>query len=682
MLSLGAFLILLPFFALSTPVRRDSAAPRGYGIFKFSNNNFTVAPSKPPRNVIGRLLWTHTPVSDGFEDTKSNDYGLANTTATLSAWLKANNVVIRTQTQDQPSQCVGTACSSASDCTPIYKCLFQALQQTDSQSIVDAYGKCITNDGKGWVPGGNNAWQCLLNLDMNSADPIQRTSCNGQQWALTQKNWRLAKVDTNLQAALEGGTDSDGVFWQGRDANEMFSQAIGRQLWGEQGVQCTLANPCRPALKCEDIGSHTAVSLGTSDVVLKSQWAFLATSAIKNINQQLWNQYNELKDAIESLALDTFNIDDFFPKKGQNFPLLDSLTGLSTIFSILGGFVPVVGEAVSAAGTIASSSATFLSNAVNAARDPLEAQKTFADKVLVIYKALLGGMDAAVTNLFNGDAVGGTDSSFTILDMMKDGVWVNPQTLSNVSDINTKVRREILARSIDSLWKTFSSNKMWVLFVDLGEQDRINTPLCMADTTGPQTFKYCADGGVYYTYNFIEHGDEGGGVGYPWGADQINDKLGIMPQWITEASAKSYRLSKTANSDLFKFDQLKGTQSYLQEAFTTSNNMTDLSQYAGRYPGSWTIPVCDASTWGKGWNWDYTKEVLEYRVDTHPPCFCGPNGQETFAWAQAAGMTGFETFWHRCTKALEKGFAWPNGVTSIQFPTNDGKNYYTVKKKD
>ena len=60
----------------------------------------------------------------------------------------------------------------------------------------------------------------------------------------------------------------------------------------------------------------------------------------------------------------------------------------------------------------------------------------------------------------------------------------------------------------------------------------------------------------------------------------------------------------------------------------------------------------------------------------------GPDGQETFNWAKAAGMTGFETFWHRCTKALEKGFAWPDGVTSIQFPTNDGKNFYTVKKKD
>ena len=55
----------------------------------------------------------------------------------------------------------------------------------------------------------------------------------------------------------------------------------------------------------------------------------------------------------------------------------------------------------------------------------------------------------------------------------------------------------------------------------------------------------------------------------------------------------------------------------------------------GAYPGSWTLPVCDTSTWGAKWNWDYNKTDywnLEYtnledltvrQAVTHPPCMCG-----------------------------------------------------------
>ena len=59
----------------------------------------------------------------------------------------------------------------------------------------------------------------------------------------------------------------------------------------------------------------------------------------------------------------------------------------------------------------------------------------------------------------------------------------------------------------------------------------------------------------------------------------------------------------------------------------------------------------------------------------------GPGGSETFAWANAAGMTGFETFWHRCTQALEsKVFVWPDGVTEVKYPANGGGEPYTVRK--
>ncbi len=46
-------------------------------------------------------------------------------------------------------------------------------------------------------------------------------------------------------------------------------------------------------------------------------------------------------------------------------------------------------------------------------------------------------------------------------------------------------------------------------------------------STGPPDSKYCGDGGVYFTYNFWEKKSEGGGVGWPYGADKLNSSTGI-----------------------------------------------------------------------------------------------------------------------------------------------------------
>ena len=365
------------------------------------------------------------------------------------------------------------------------------------------------------------------------------------------------------------------------------------------------------------------------------------------------NQYNELKDALESLALDTFSIDDFFPKKGQDYDLLNGLAGLSGIFSILGGFVPGVGFALSIAGTIASSVGTFLSNSVAAAEDSLKAQKTFAGKVKALYKELLRGMDDVVTKLFQGEQIGGSQGSFNIIDMMRGGVWVDSKVVTKVSDLNAKIRIEVLSRSINALWKTPTGNKMWVHFVDF--QD-LNGQKCQADTSGSPDSKYCVDGGVYYTYNFVEgKGGGSGAVGYPWGGQNLKQLdislqvrglhheieefgLTLSVQWVTEAFAKSYRLMKATSQDLFNFDHIAGTRSFLEEAFRQNNESVDITQLAGRYSGSWTLPVCDSSTWGKSWNWNYVEdnslrargligELLGSRSDTHSPCLCGKLGK-------------------------------------------------------
>ena len=115
----------------------------------------------------------------------------------------------------------------------------------------------------------------------------------------------------------------------------------------------------------------------------------------------------------------------------------------------------MVGEAIAAAGTIASGVGTFLENSAAASDDPLEAQKIFSQKVLKIYRVSLRAMDDLFTKLFIGDPIPNTGSgSFTLLDIMKGGAWVNPNTLTKVSNFNEKIRREVLARSINSLWKS------------------------------------------------------------------------------------------------------------------------------------------------------------------------------------------------------------------------------------
>ena len=98
-----------------------------------------------------------------------------------------------------------------------------------------------------------------------------------------------------------------------------------------------------------------------------------------------------------------------------------------------------------------------------------------------------------VTRLFEGNQIPRDGSgSFNITDMLNNDNWINPDVLTPVSDLNAKIRLEILSRSIDALWKVWPYNKMWVLFTDL--QNDTDTAACELDNTGPRDSKYCDDG--------------------------------------------------------------------------------------------------------------------------------------------------------------------------------------------
>ncbi|KAL8869433.1 MAG: hypothetical protein Q9174_004273, partial [Haloplaca sp. 1 TL-2023] len=229
--------------------------------------------------------------------------------------------------------------------------------------------------------------------------------------------------------------------------------------------------------------------------------ALYAITALKNINRQLTNQYIALKGAAIGATLRTFSIQDFYPQPDKQFPLLDLLQGLTSAFALLSGFVPGAGGlAFSTGSATVGAIGAYLGRYIGDSTSASVPQEQYTDAVESIYGSLVNGLDDVATALFNGSTVYG---DFNILQMMEGGAWLDTSALQRVSDLEEKLKIEIISRSINALWKTPTSNKIFVTFVDLGETPN-STAICAQDNTGPQSLKYCADGGVYYTHNPIE----------------------------------------------------------------------------------------------------------------------------------------------------------------------------------
>ncbi|KAL8690732.1 MAG: hypothetical protein Q9218_003889, partial [Villophora microphyllina] len=259
-------------------------------------------------------------------------------------------------------------------------------------------------------------------------------------------------------------------------------------------------------------------------------------SAIANINQQLNNQYQALQSAAIKDSLAAFNIDDFFPKPGKQIPLKNIITGLSAVLAAVSGFIPFLGPELVALQVAGAASGAFAATALGAGTyferslsnkiglDSNVAQKHFAPFVRQVFRVFSESMDNITLELLRGERM---SNAFDVYDMMRGGLWVDRNALSRIATVQAQLFNEITSRAIDGLWKTPTSNKMWVLHVDLGDDDQQRR--CINDTSGPQGLKYCADGGVYYTYNFVEKGDLVGHRDWPWGADKMNVNIGIDP---------------------------------------------------------------------------------------------------------------------------------------------------------
>ena len=429
------------------------------------------------------LRWEHEP--EGRTDTVSNttlDRNLQSVLLGLGLWMSRTESAI-TLTPDSKFRDFCEDCSLNKICGPQFYCLmklgpprlFRDPGATGTNVVVGPFRDCLSERyGFNRSKVDPSTWVCQIALTSTSfrfegLAPDQTLPCNGREFDLTSENWKNKQVNGHLRRALQGGVDTDGVFWEGRQGIEPIAQTIGRQFWLQRGEQCTIKQPCQPELSCERIGSFAGLALGTLGRPIKIPWVLLASSAVKNLNQQLGNTYEQVLDAIESLAFDAFSIDEFSPQPDPKTDVTDTLAGLGSIFTLLGGLIPG-GQVVEAVGTITSGVGSLIGNA--APRDLLAPQKSFATNVLAYYKGLRDGLENFTTNLFAGEQIPGPRGNFNLSDMIRGGAWVSKTAITDVSKLNENIRTEVTARCIDALWKTWSSNKMWVLFTDLQDDEK------------------------------------------------------------------------------------------------------------------------------------------------------------------------------------------------------------------
>ena len=102
--------------------------------------------------------------------------------------------------------------------------------------------------------------------------------------------------------------DEDGVRHQPLGNNSLASNLL-YDFIGEDPTNCTLQSLCQAPTDCTTVGTTFTGSLRKPR--LRSVWAYFVITAIADINQQLYNQFQALQSAAIEDALAAFNIDDY-----------------------------------------------------------------------------------------------------------------------------------------------------------------------------------------------------------------------------------------------------------------------------------------------------------------------------------------------------------------------------------
>ncbi|KAL8774221.1 MAG: hypothetical protein Q9209_000972 [Squamulea sp. 1 TL-2023] len=412
----------------------------------------------------------------------------------------------------------------------------------------------------------------------------------------------------NLEKFKNGGLDSTLVRWPGLGHDfksfrkkETLTVALGRQMMGLSDYTCDLRKPCRVPLQCDQIGSRTA--LGISGKVFRSNWGYYALITIQNLNQQLSNQFSAVDGAGIRSILNALTIKNYWPDPNPKTDLRFTLANLGNFFAAATAVLPAVAQGLTLAGGVTGSFGVAFATKIGDQIDRTQASDTFVPQLNAAYEVMVSTIYDLSNALFNDSVIEGG----TLSDVLPD--WIYQNKLQSLPSLALELKRALVSHALDGLWKTPYSNKMWVLYVN----QEIAGIECIHDVSGPKETRYCDEKdpfGVYYTYNFIERGDHQGIVGYPWGWDKF-DALDLELNWVTEGSAKTFLLAKNNGDPNLPeaFDPFNVNSTLLFNALRKSKlgpNEVSQDSQAGKYPGSWTIPVCNASTWGALWNFHFT----------------------------------------------------------------------------
>ena len=427
--------------------------------------------------------------------------------------------------------CPYSKCSSRAWCVPFYKALFEVIGL--KLGIDPEWSKMsalsldhLLAQYYGGISAPNPFLSCPIYLKPTQTYPYQDSRCtifSGDP--ITASEFNISDFYDQLLLFRDGGLDRDWIRWPGLGTdttgkNKTLVGALGQQMMDILSYTCDLRSPCRVPLRCDEVGSRTA--LGLSGRVWRSRWGYFALIAIQNLNTQLANQFSAIDGAGIRAILDAFTIDNYWPHPNPVVDLSNALGGLSAIFSIASGVLPALSAAAEVGAGAIGAFASFYSSRLSANLDPNAGQKLFVPQLRIAYETMVSSLYESTNRIFNDSNVGGV----SLIDLIRDGQWISADRLQPLPDIAIQLKRELISHALDGLWKTPTSNKMWVLYVN-----NVNTQItCDLDRSGPQITKYCDpvdEFGVYYTYNFIEKGDHRGIVGLPWGGDKF-DQLDLQ----------------------------------------------------------------------------------------------------------------------------------------------------------
>lgn len=150
---------------------------------------------------------------------------------------------------------------------------------------------------------------------------------------------------------------------------------------------------------------------------------------------------------------------------------------------------------------------------------------------------------------------------------------------------------------------------------------------------------------------------------WPYGGWKLQSDYQINPVWAVESSARSFK-AQGINYDPSKTD-ISG--------FLGSADIDDYINSPFRLEGTWTLPVCDGSSFGR-FNVDYEAKGKQKGI---PPCVCGIDGRDTATFVKAANLDAGDMA-RRCFNwwTVVGTENWPSGTDRIAYGP-DGKNVVT-----